>query len=368
MEEKAVNPFTPNFGEAPAYLAGRDNIVDSLRLALTSPRRRPELSSIFYGARGTGKTALLSVASQIARENGWLVVRTSAVEGMLRDIELGLTRQAEHLITTNGGVQISKVGIPNLVEVELNHSPDASSWRYRMEDILDALDKYGTGVLVTVDEVDAELPELISLASYYQIFVGDNRKIGLMMAGLPHNVSQLTSQKSVSFLRRAQQFRLGRISDTDVKQALTKTVSDGGRTIQAAALDQAAQAIDGFAYMLQLVGFRSWEVHPNAEEITAADVEVGNSVARAELSDHILSATFRGLSKAEVKFVTAMLPDPLWSEVSEITQRVGWSSDQTAQYRRRLIDKGVIGEFSRGSVQFELPYFRQYVESMRNLD
>ncbi|WP_206383538.1 hypothetical protein [Collinsella sp. An268] len=38
------------------------------------------------------------------------------------------------------------------------------------------------------------------------------------------------------------------------------------------------------------------------------------------------------------------------------------SSAQIAQYRRRLIDAGIIGEKRRGVVAFELPYFRAYLE------
>lgn len=54
------NPFTPSFGEIPVYLAGRREIIDACSRAFLSERRRPELTTLFSGARGTGKTALLS--------------------------------------------------------------------------------------------------------------------------------------------------------------------------------------------------------------------------------------------------------------------------------------------------------------------
>ncbi|MDY6050312.1 MAG: hypothetical protein SPI77_07165 [Corynebacterium sp.] len=96
--------------------------------------------------------------------------------------------------------------------------------------------------------------ELIQLVAMYQVFVGESRRVGLIMAGLPHPVSALLSHRNVSFLRRAQQRRLGQIPDVDVKRALLNTISDGGRSISPAALTMAVDAIAGFAFMLQLVG------------------------------------------------------------------------------------------------------------------
>ena len=57
---RQANPFTPMFGRVPAYMAGREQIIDDMVLAFESADSDPNLCSIFYGARGTGKTALLA--------------------------------------------------------------------------------------------------------------------------------------------------------------------------------------------------------------------------------------------------------------------------------------------------------------------
>ena len=72
-----------------------------------------------------------------------------------------------------------------------------------MSDMLDELAKTGSGLLITVDELDPNLDEMIELAAVYQHFVQEGRKVALLMAGLPHNVSSLINNKTVSFLRRA---------------------------------------------------------------------------------------------------------------------------------------------------------------------
>ena len=42
--------------------------------------------------------------------------------------------------------------------------------------------------------------------------------------------------------------------------------------------------------------------------------------------------------------------------------RLGRSSSVVAQYRKRLIDAGIIGKRARGLVGFDLPYFRDYLQ------
>lgn len=231
------NPFTPSFGEVPAHLAGRQQIIRDLDRAFLSQRRRPELTSIFSGARGTGKTALMSSLATRAESHGWIAVKTTALPGMLEEIEFGTKRAAAHLIDSSYHFEVTGLGIAPLGSIEVNRVHDASTWRYRMSDIIDQLNGAGTGLLVTVDEVDPTLDEMIQLAATYQHFVTDGKRVGLLMAGLPNNVSTLLNHKTVSFLRRAQQYHLGRIADYDVREALIRTIQENDRLADAEGID-----------------------------------------------------------------------------------------------------------------------------------
>lgn len=166
--EYLENPFTPSFGEVPAHLAGRQQIIRDLDRAFMSQRRRPELTSIFSGARGTGKTALMSSLATRAESHGWIAVKTTALPGMLEEIEFGTKRAAGHLIDPSNHFEVTGLGITPLGSIEVNRVHDASTWRYRMSDIIDQLNEAGTGLLVTVDEVDPTLDEMIQLAATYQ--------------------------------------------------------------------------------------------------------------------------------------------------------------------------------------------------------
>lgn len=56
-----------------------------------------------------------------------------------------------------------------------------------------------------------------------------------------------------------------------------------------------------------------------------------------------------------------MLEDEGDSKLADIAQRLGVKSNYASQYRRRLLEQGVLGERGRGYVGFELPVFREYL-------
>lgn len=355
------NPFTPSFGEVPAHLAGRQQIIRDLGRAFCSRRRRPELTSIFSGARGTGKTALMSSLATQAESLGWIAVKTTALPGMLEEIELGAKRAAAHLINLPGDFEITGVGIAPLGSIEVNRVYEASTWRYRMSDIIDQLNEAGAGLLITVDVVDPTLDEMIQLAATYQHFVTDGKRVALLMAGLPNNVSTLLNHKTVSFLRRAQQYHLGRIADHDVREALIRTIQENDRLADAEGIDKAVHSIAGFPFLLQLVGYRAWDLTSNSKEISSRDFDQGIKIARDEMDDRILAATYRELTAEDKRFLIAMLDDEEESTTADLVERLKRSPQQVSRYRRRMIDAGIIGERGRGIVAFELPFFRDYL-------
>lgn len=71
------------------------------------------------------------------------------------------------------------------------------------------------------------------------------------------------------------------------------------------------------------------------------------------------------LSDTDLRYLEAMLVDAGDSRSGDIAKRMGVSTSQAAQYRRRLIESGVIGERRRGVVGFDLPYFKEYLLSLR---
>lgn len=356
------NPFTPSFGQIPPFMAGRGAIIEEIMAAFDNGIGDPNLSTIFVGARGTGKTALLSLVAQEAGAHGWVSANVSAVPGMLRDIEERTKEAAHEFITHKESARVTSITIGGALGLGWeNQGPDEGNWRTRMKGIFRQLEEYDVGLLITVDEVRADLDEMVQLASVYQHFIREGKKVALLMAGLPHHVSALVSDESVSFLRRSQSHHFGRIDDIEIADALEETVKEAGRSIGEDALQYAVAAIDGFPYMMQLVGYRMWAANPQGGEITLEDARKGVARAKQEMRSRVLDATFRELSAGDRRFLAAMLPDAGDSAMADIALRMGVSGNYAAQYRIRLLEQGVIGERGRGFVGFELPVLKEYL-------
>ena len=361
MSERLANPFTPGFGLVPPYMAGRDFVIRGIVQAFKNGPGDPNLTSLFVGARGTGKTALLSLLADEAQANGWVVARVSAVPGMLNDIYVRAQKGGAHLLQ-EGGRRLTSIGLAGAVSVEWENERRLGNWRSDVEDVLDQFESTETGLLITVDEVRADLEEMVQLASVYQHFVTERRKVALLMAGLPYQVSRVLNDSSISFLRRAMTCRLGRIDDVEIDIAMRETIEQSGRSIEQGALDEAVRAIDGFPYMMQLVGYRMWECSPQEREISLEDVRRGVARAETEMESRILEVTYRELSPGDRAFLRAMMRDGQESQLADIAHRLGKSSGYVAQYKRRLLEQGVIEELARGVVAFALPGWRKFME------
>ena len=359
-----ANPFTPNFGQIPTYLAGRDYLIQEVMRALENGVGDPSLASIFVGARGTGKTALLSYFAREAQQHGWIAANTSCTKGLLEDIYQQAAQESAHLIDKPQEKKLSGITFGSIVGAEWENVSDYSpNWRTRMNTILDGLAEHNTGLLITIDEVDPKLEEMLLLATIYQHFVRENRKVALLMAGLPSQVSNLLNNKTTSFLRRAGHFDLEQIEDYEVEKAFIQTIRAGGKTINEDALAKAVEASFGFPYMIQLVGFRSWEEAGQKETIDTVAVSEGIRLAEKDMEARVLRATLDEMSDVDLAFLEAMLPDETKTAVSDICARTGKNESYVARYRIRLIERGAITPSGRGYVAFALPLLKEYLPS-----
>lgn len=356
------NPFTPNFGQIPVRMAGRDMLIDEISAAFESGFGDPNLSTILIGARGTGKTALLSLLANEAEARGWIAVEVTSSPGMLEDIVEQALRKASHLLNLNEERRLKAISLAQVIGFEWdNPVGPRGNWRTRMTSILEALNEIGVGLLITVDEVEPTLDEMAQLVTVYQHFVREGRKASLIMAGLPHNVSSLISGKSTSFLRRACQHRLIGIEDHEVAEALRQTIESSQKSINDEALNLATASIEGFPFMMQLVGYRAWQLSGERCSVTLQDVARGIEMARGDMRMRVLKPTLDELSDRDLEFIEAMLQDERISLPAEIGRRLGKSPAHVSSYKRRLLDQGVIQERGRGKIEFAIPMLREYL-------
>ena len=354
------NPFTPNFGQIPLHMAGRGEIISELLQTFEGTSRDPGRTSILIGARGTGKTALLSYFSNACKSRGWISVDVTCIGGMLEDILQQAVPAAKEYVSKREKTRLTGLSIGQIFSI--SWEPDSrpgANWRTRMTKILDALEEHDIGLLITVDEVTPQLSEMIELASTHQLFMRENRKIALFMAGLPSEVSAMLNDRTVSFLRRATQYTLTRLEDYEVEEAFLRTVEDAGKTISKEALERTVAAIAGFPYMMQLAGYRIWQQAAEKKEIGLETAEKGIVAAGKDFENRVLKATLRALSPGDLRFLEAMVPDSGASSVADLEKRLKKSSGYISRYRARLLESGVIESPARGQVAFALPGLRE---------
>jgi hypothetical protein len=234
------------------------------------------------------------------------------------------------------------------------------TWRGQMDEYLDRLAEQGVGLLFTVDECSAEFPEMVEFITTFQFFVREKRNVALMMAGLPSKILPMFQHAAISFLRRAFLRKLDPIDLAEVRSTIKKTIELSGRQIETRALNKAAESTQGFAFMIQLIGYHAFN-QSNRKVISIEDVDAGLVDAREDMENMILGASFQDLTGTDRRFLAAMLPDKQESAIADIIVRMETSPSNASHYKRRLVNLGIIAEAGRGKVVFSLPMMRDMV-------
>lgn len=356
----AGNPFTPTFGHVPFALAGRSEYIDDVVGGLANRPGDPNRTTIFVGSRGSGKTVLLTAIARIASEQGWISANVSARDGMINDIIWQIRANASHLLTPEAESRLTSVqaGPIGLTRELVNHDV---SWRAQITALVDELNAQGVGLLFTVDEVNSRCREFDAFVDMYQHLMREEKDVALLLAGLPSRVSDLLLDDDVSFVRRAFQRPMESIPIVEVEQALLDTLEAGGRSIDSKALALAAEATQGFAFAVQLIGYYLWRQGKPDQQIKIEDVKEAIKNSQKEMERSVFMPTLRELRPREEQYLIAMAIDDGPSSTSDIAKRMGIGMTNASNLRRRLIEFGVIFEVRMGTVDFEMPLLRDYL-------
>jgi hypothetical protein len=363
------NPFKPSFGVVPSRIVGRDAMISSYLKSLDNPPGDPVRTTIFTGPRGMGKTVILNEVADEAAAQGWIAVNVSLNSEMLENIIDEIHRLSDHILAKKSNTHVSGLTAVGF-GINFASSKDETSsvsWRGRMTEILEQLKEDEIGLLLCIDEVHGGSQELQIVASAYQIFVAAGYNIALAMAGLPQAVSDLLNDKVITFLRRANREKLEAVSIEDVKAALISTIKENGREIEPDALIEAANATEGYPFLIQAVGYYAWLQNEDAHTITTSDVALGIASARRQMETAVLETALADISEKDREFVYAMALDSGPSRLRDIAERMSVDANYASTYRRRLISEEIIKPAEYGYVDFAIPYLREYLQQTSEL-
>lgn len=358
------NVFKPSFGNRPDRVVGRDQVVQGICNGLTEEPGSRERSVLILGQRGMGKTSLLLEVADRVRSLGFVPVRVTHRTTMLEDI-IGVAQLEGSKALGSAASRVSSlsadafgftIGLSFTDEVE-----KYQGFRVKLSLLCDRLAEAGLGLLILLDEVQANSDEMRTLATTYQELAGDGKNIALVMAGLPSSISKVLNDKTLTFLNRARRVHLGPISTNAVGLYFEDAFKRVGRSISHDVLLQAAESTRGFPYLLQLVGYHLVRYSDIDGVISERVLEAAVKEALDELAEDVFETTLKPLSRKDIEFLKAMAQDEGVSAATDIMARLGVADNYYQPYRARLLATGIIEAPRDGELEFAVPYLADYL-------
>lgn len=366
----ARNPFHPTFGVSPPLLVGRNHLIEAVTEAIEDGPGSPARATLYTGPRGSGKTVLLNAVEDAARSQGWAVISETATPGLVERMThqhlpillRSLDPDAVRKRLSGLNIPLGPLGSPGVNWSTVEAHVVQAGLRNQLDLLADLLAADGSGLLITLDEVhNQQVDELRQLATTVQHAFREERELMFVGAGLSSAVSDLLHDEVLTFLRRADRHHLGSVGRAEVARAILEPVEAAGRMIDDDALTAMVDGTGGYPFLIQLVGHRTWRLHPVTREITVDDAREGVTQAHRRLGSLVYEPALVDASDVDKTFLLAMAKDDGPSKMADIQQRLGVNESYISQYRLRLIAAELIEPKKRGYVDFALPYLREYL-------
>lgn len=382
-----LNPYAPGAGTPPPELAGRDELLERMRIVLARVKAgRPAKSVLLVGLRGVGKTVLLDRMREIAEEEGMRAVRIEAPED--RSLPAILAPQLRlallHLSKKEKAREIATRALRGLagfasalkmkyqdIEVGLDFDPepglaDNGDLQQDLQALLEvageAAQKADSALALFIDELQyVEEDELAALITALHRVAQRRLPVVLVGAGLPQLRGRMGRAKS--YAERLFDFpEIGPLPPEAARLAIEKPAADEGVSYEESATNRIIECTHGYPYFLQEWGKHVWDAAQQSP-ITMQDVEAASISAIAALDESFFRVRFDRLTPAEKRYLRAM------AELGPGPHRSGDIADELAQkvtslgpVRGNLIQKGMVWSPSHGDTAFTVPLFDEFMK------
>ena len=384
--EPRHNPYSPGAGTIPPELAGRNEIIERVSIALDRCRNGLAARGVLLvGLRGVGKTVLLTRMAQDAEANGFTVVAVETPERRslpallipsLRAALLKLNRLASLEESGKKALRVlgSFIGAMKIkyqdVEFGLDLGQeigvaDSGDLEYDLKSLLmevgRAVQQQHTALTLFIDEIQyIEEDQFAALIMALHQCAQHQLPVILIGAGLPQLVAQ--AGKAKSYAERLFEYpEIGPLDRLFAKEALVSPAGKLGVVYTDDALTEIFSQTQCYPYFLQEWGKHCWDSAARSP-VTKSDVEFATTLAISDLDASFFRVRFDRLTPLEKKYLRAMAtlgPGPQRS--GDIAEVLGKLSHSTAPTRSSLIRKGMIYSQSHGDNYFTVPLFGEFM-------
>ena len=381
-----TNPFAPGAGTPPPELAGRDELRETVRVALERVKRGlPTKSVLMVGLRGVGKTVLLDRMRDDAEAAAIQTVRIEAPETrslpallapQLRQALLRLSRNAQAKVLAERALR-ALAGFASAlkfkyedIEVGFDFEPepglaDNGDLEHDLQALTEAVgaaaQQAGTALALFVDELQyVKEDQLAALITALHRAAQRRLPVVLVGAGLPQLRGQMGRAKS--YAERLFDFpQIGPLSAADARNAIVKPLEAQDVHIDEEALRSILDQTRGYPYFLQEWGKHAWDT-ATTSPITGADVALASISAIAALDESFFRVRFDRLTPLEKRYLRAMAELGSGPHRSgDIAEKLHRKVTSLGPTRNQLISKGMVWSPNHGDTAFTVPLFDEFM-------
>ena len=390
--DRARNPYTPNAGAPPRYLAGRRAEVEDFRVLLQRlGRRYTEQSLVITGLRGVGKTVLLGEYQKIAHEENWIPVTAEVskntpfapqIANLARRALLELSPRARWTDRARAAAAVVKsftitvqptgaitAGLD--VEAATGHA-DTGNLNDDLADVFEAIGSAALdrsrGVVFLFDEIQfLTKAELEALIGAVHRTVQRQLPVTFAGAGLPQLPGLAGDAKS--YAERLFKFPLiGELPGPEAEAALVEPARLESVEFDPQAVSAIITYTEGYPYFIQEFGRTVWNL-AEGSRITLEDALAAQDIVEAELDESFFRARVQRTTMEERRYLRAMAElGPDAQKAADVAEVLGKASDQVAPLRARLINKGLLYTPRYGYAKYTVPQFDRFMRRHMDLD
>ncbi len=355
---KKTDPFTRTPGLAGnAYI---DNgIADEIIESFTDSQSAKYIFKI-TGIRGSGKSVEYGkVIRELSARKDWLVYTLSAAGDVISTLIAKLSEENfidEKVTVTEVGTAVSVEGDAKIIKGhgELNVTRTRSNNEHYysdeaiLEKMIESANRKKYNVLIGIDDISksSQIVKLLSMIGAMQL---SGKKLYLLVTGLAENIDDFSTEKSLTFFKRADDREITGLSYYDISFMYCKLLG-----IDEKAAISLARLTNEYAYAYQVLGslyFRKKENEKLEDLLPEFD--------RILFKDSY-DLIWRSLTENEKDFIRCICrtKDGKAEEVKKYMN----NSNSYSVLRARLMNKHVIDAEKRGYLTIKLPRFKEFVE------